>query len=124
MREHTNVIKNYPKQNYIALCFVADAEVPEERCTPFMVELAQLCGVRAWKAQSVYRLAAGWTTRGRSSSPGRLKTFLHVVQTGSWAHPALIQCHFLGNKRPWPEANHVPLISAELKKTRIYPRTP
>jgi hypothetical protein len=46
--------------------------------------------VGAGIAQSVKRLATGWTTRGSgSSSPGRVKTFslLHIVQTGSGVHP-------------------------------------
>jgi hypothetical protein len=41
-------------------------------------------------AQSVERLATGWTTRGSGSSgSGRVKKFSlpHIVQTGSGVHP-------------------------------------
>jgi hypothetical protein len=30
----------------------------------------------------------GMEDRGRSSNPGSVKNFLHIVQTGSGAHPA------------------------------------
>jgi hypothetical protein len=41
----------------------------EQECNAYILFLAEI-------AQSVYRLATGWTTRGRgSSSPGRVKNF-------------------------------------------------
>jgi hypothetical protein len=46
------------------------------------------------------RLATGWTTEGRSSSPGSVKNFLHVVQTGSGAHPA---SYPMGTRGSFPE---------------------
>jgi hypothetical protein len=44
-------------------------------------------------AQSVYRLAKGWTTEGLEfeSRYGKEFSFLHVVQTGSGANPASYQ---------------------------------
>jgi hypothetical protein len=41
-------------------------------------------------AQPVWRLATGWTTEGSEfeSQYGQEFPLLHVVQTGSWAHPA------------------------------------
>jgi hypothetical protein len=58
--------------------------------------------------------------RGRSSSPGRVKNFLHVVHTGSgstqppiqWVPGVLSQ----RVKRPGREADHSPQASAEVKK--------
>jgi hypothetical protein len=54
-------------------------------------------------------------------SPGRAKNFLHVVQTGSGAHPASpIQwapgALFPGVKQPGSEADHSSPSSADVKK--------
>jgi hypothetical protein len=44
--------------------------------------------------------------RGRSSSPGRVKTFLHTIQTGSGDHPTSTWGSFFGDKAAgkwrWP----------------------
>jgi hypothetical protein len=45
--------------------------------------------IRTW--DSTVGIATGYgldNKRGQSSSPGRVKNFLHVAQTGSGAHPA------------------------------------
>jgi hypothetical protein len=42
------------------------------------------CGVRVLKSNSV---ESGQRPRGRRSSAGRVKNFLHVVQAGSGIHP-------------------------------------
>jgi hypothetical protein len=52
--------------------------------------------------------------RGRSSSPGRVKTFLHVVQTGSVVHPA--SC-LMGTGGSFPP-------SADVKKMSIHTPIP
>jgi hypothetical protein len=46
--------------------------------------------LRAGIAQSVQRLATGWTTKGSEfeSRWGQEFSLLHVVQTGSGVHPA------------------------------------
>jgi hypothetical protein len=65
---------------------------------------------------------------GRSSSPGRVKNFLHVVQTKSGVHPASYPMRtggsFPGIKRPGHETDHSPPASAEIKKMWIYTFTP
>jgi hypothetical protein len=65
---------------------------------------------------------------GWSSSPGRVKNFLHVVQTGSGVHPASYPMgtggSFSGVKRQGREADHSPPTSAEVKKMWIYKSTP
>jgi hypothetical protein len=66
--------------------------------------------------------------RGRSSSPRGVKNFLHVVQTGSEAHPASYpmgtEGSFSGNKAAgawnWPLTYN----SAEVKKIWVYTSTP
>jgi hypothetical protein len=66
--------------------------------------------------------------RGRNSSPDRVKSFLHLVQTGSGVHPTsyLMGTGALspGVKRPGREADHSPPASAEVKKTWIYTSAP
>jgi hypothetical protein len=42
---------------------------------------------QGWRSRYSDWLGAG-RPRGRSSSPGRVKNFLRVIQTGSGAHPA------------------------------------
>jgi hypothetical protein len=55
-------------------------------------------------------------------------SFLHVVQTGSRAHPASYTMDpgalSPGVKRPGREADHSPLTSAKVKKTWVYMSTP
>jgi hypothetical protein len=62
------------------------------------------------------------------SRKGQEFPLLHVVQTGSGAHPA---SYTMGNgalcpglKRPGREADHSPSTSAEVKKMWIYTSTP
>jgi hypothetical protein len=78
---------------------------------------------------SVQRLATGWTTKGRSSSPGGRKNF-HVSIS---SRPALgptqppiqwVTGFFPGVKRPGREDDHSPPTSAEVKKTWVYTSTP
>jgi hypothetical protein len=72
-------------------------------------------------------LGAGWPG-GRSSSPGKGKTFLtpHVVQTGSGAHSASYPMgtggFYPGIKQPGSEADHSPPTSAEVKNTHTSSR--
>jgi hypothetical protein len=55
-------------------------------------------------------------------------SLLHVVQTGSWAHPASYPVGTgvlsSGVKRPEREADHSPPTNAEVKKVWIYISTP
>jgi hypothetical protein len=64
--------------------------------------------------------------RGRSSSPGKEKSFLHVVPTGSGAHPAsypkTIGGYISGDKATGD--HHTPPTSAEVKNAWIYTSTP
>jgi hypothetical protein len=66
--------------------------------------------------------------RGRTSSLGRVKNFLHLVRTGSKVHPVSYpMCtggSFPGVKRPGCEADHSPSTSAEVKKMWICTSTP
>jgi hypothetical protein len=58
---------------------------------------------------------------GKSSSPGRVKNFLHIAQNGRGAHPVFYAMStggsFLGVKRSGREADHACPTSAEVKKT-------
>jgi hypothetical protein len=66
----------------------------------------------------------GWTTEGSEFKYrwGQEFSILHIVQTGSRAHPpgALSP----GVKRLGRQAGHSPPTSAEVKKTWIYTSTP
>jgi hypothetical protein len=81
-------------------------------------------------AQSVQRLATGWTTEGSEfeSRYGQELSLLHVVQTGSGVHPTSypmgMGALFPGVKRPGREADRSPPASAEVKNTWIYTSTP
>jgi hypothetical protein len=76
-------------------------------------------------AQSVYRLATGW-----SSSPGRFKSFLFTTPSRLALRPTQSPIQWVpsalspGVKRPGREADHSPPTSAEVKKTWIYTFTP
>jgi hypothetical protein len=61
--------------------------------------------------------------RGRCSSPGRVKNFLHVVQTALGSTQPSIQW-VPRVKRPEPEVDHSPPASAEVKNMWIYTSTP
>jgi hypothetical protein len=85
--------------------------------------------LRAGIAQSVYRLAMGWTAKGSDfeSRWGQEFLLLYVVQTGSGVHPT---SHPMGTgvsvpevKRQVREADHSPPASAEVKKMWIYTST-
>jgi hypothetical protein len=60
---------------------------------------------------------------GGSSSPERVKNFLHIVQTGSGVHPTSYKMgtggSFPGIKRQGREADHSLPTSAEVKKMWI-----
>jgi hypothetical protein len=79
-------------------------------------------------AQSVERLPTGGRPRSRSSRPGRVKNYLHVVQTGSGAHPASYPVGTGGAspgvKRPGSEADHSPPSSAGVKNGGAIPHSP
>jgi hypothetical protein len=49
--------------------------------------------IGAGVAQSVWQLATGWTTEGSEFESGKFQEFspLHVVQTGTEAHPTSYQ---------------------------------
>jgi hypothetical protein len=78
--------------------------------------------IPSWIAQSVQRLATGWTIKGSEfeSRWGQEFLLLHVVQTGSGAHPASYPVgdggFSPGVKRPEHEADHLPPASVEVKK--------
>jgi hypothetical protein len=66
--------------------------------------------------------------RDRCSNPGRVKSsFLHIVQSGSGAHPASHPMgtggSFAGGKAAGREADHSHPTSAEVKKTWILKST-
>jgi hypothetical protein len=74
-------------------------------------------------AQSVQRLATGWTAEGSQfeSRYGQEFSLLHFVRTSSGAHPASYpmgtgRVLSPGVKRPRLEADHSPPTSAEVKK--------
>jgi hypothetical protein len=81
-------------------------------------------------AQSVYRLATVWTTEGSEfkSWYGQEFSLVHVVQTGSGAHPVSYPMSpggsFPEEKRQGREADHSPPTSVEVKKMWIYMFTP
>jgi hypothetical protein len=78
----------------------------------FMKEPGYLSQCRDWRRPG--------RTRGRSSSPGKVKNF-HVVLVGSGVHPA---SYPMGLKLPEREADHSPPAVAEFKKMWIYTSTP
>jgi hypothetical protein len=59
---------------------------------------------------------------------GQQLSLLHIVQTGSGAHPAFYPMGTTGSfpwvKRQGREAEHSPPANAEVKKTWIYTSTP
>jgi hypothetical protein len=66
-----------------------------------------------WSRDSSVGIATGYgldDRRGRVSNPGRVKIFLHVVQTGSRTYPTSyamgIGGSFSGVKRPGRETDH------------------
>jgi hypothetical protein len=79
-------------------------------------------------AQSVWRLATGWTAE--SSSPGRGKNFLFSTLSRQALGPIQPPMQWVpgalspGVKWPGPEADYSPPTSAEVKKTWIYTSTP
>jgi hypothetical protein len=70
---------------------------------------------------SVVGIATGYglDDSGRSSSPGKVKNFLRVIQTGSGAHPV---SHPMGTGgiAAGREVDHSPPTSAEVKKMWIH----
>jgi hypothetical protein len=62
----------------------------EENTRVRMFEFPTTVCIGARKAQLVWRLATGWTTEGSEfeSRQSQELSLLHVVQTGSGAHPA------------------------------------
>jgi hypothetical protein len=78
---------------------------------------------RAWTgiAQSVYRLATGWTVQ--ESNPGGGRGF----SDRPWAHPAFYTMgvgSFPGVKRPGRGVDHSPHVALRLKKQYSYTCTP
>ena len=82
-----------------------------------------LVGVRAWEAQSVQRLAMGWTVWGSKPVGSRFST---PVQTGPEAHPA---SYTMGtgsfSEVNWPGrgVDHPPHLAPRLKKAQSYTST-
>jgi hypothetical protein len=77
---------------------------------------------RMWSRDSDW-LRAG-LSRGRNSSPGRVKNFLNLVQTGSGAHPSLLSSGYRGHSgRGVKLTIHLQLVP-EVKKMWIYTSTP
>jgi hypothetical protein len=66
--------------------------------------------------------------RGRGSSTGRVKNFVHVVQDGYGVHPTsysmVTGALSPGVKRPGHEVDHSPTASVEVKNVSIYTSTP
>jgi hypothetical protein len=88
-----------------------------------------------WKQESLYSsvgIATGYGLDDRGVGVlvpiGQQFSLLHVVQTGSGAHPASYPMgtgnSSPGVKRPGREADHSPPNSAEVKKMGIYTSTP
>jgi hypothetical protein len=86
----------------------------------------KICACKLYKLVSVYTASSRYSDwpragspRGRSSSPGRVKNFLHVVQTGSGVHPTSYPMgtgvSFPGIKRPGREVDHLAPVSAEVR---------
>ena len=77
-------------------------------------------------AQSVYRLATGWTVWG--SNPGGGARFSAYVQTGPGAHPASYTMgtgSFPGVKRPGLDVDHPPHLGAKVKeRVELYHYSP
>jgi hypothetical protein len=75
-------------------------------------------------AQSVQQLATDWVAEGTDfeSRKGQDFSLLHVVHTGSAAHPA---CYPMGTGASfsWGEADHSPPSSAEVENTMVYTST-
>jgi hypothetical protein len=72
---------------------------------------------RAGIAQSVYRLATGWTVRG--SNPSGRVIFSAPIPTGPGAHPASYTMDtgsFQETKRPGRGLDHPPPSTAEVKE--------
>jgi hypothetical protein len=61
--------------------------------------------------------------RGWSSNPSRVKNFLHIIQTGSEAHPASYSVGTRGSSNGG-KADHSPPTSAKIKKMGLYTSTP
>jgi hypothetical protein len=79
-------------------------------------------------AQSVYRRAKGWTAGGSSPGMGKRFSLLHIVQTGSGAHPPFYPMDteplFPGVKRQGREVHHSPPSSTEVKNGGVKPPFP
>jgi hypothetical protein len=86
--------------------------------------------LRAGIAQSIWTLATGWTTEGRSSSSGGVKNCHSSIlpRLAQGCTQPLIQrvqgALSLGVKRQGREADHSSPTSADVKKTWISTSTP
>jgi hypothetical protein len=90
---------------------------------PFCSEfILKTCTFGARIAQSVYRLATGWTVGG--SNPGRGRDFSHTSRPALGAHPASCTMgtgSFPGVKRPVRGADHPPLLAQRSRECRAIP---
>jgi hypothetical protein len=86
--------------------------------------LIKYCGTR----DSAVGIVIGYGLDDSDRSSIQEFLFLYVVQTGSGAHPASYPMGTgavsPGVKRPGREADHSPLISAEVKEIWIYTSIP
>jgi hypothetical protein len=101
---------------------------PQQEQSSSVSPLMHLCAIlyyirRAGVAQAHSDCLLHGRPRGRSSSHGRGKNFLHIVQTGSGVHPASYPMG-TGGSLPGGKAaearSYLPPISAKVKKTWIY----
>jgi hypothetical protein len=107
---------------------------PEDEATcssKTLLIFSELHGVtRARMAQSVWRLAMGWMTKGSELESwwGQEFSLLHVIQTGSGAHSASYPMGTRGTfprvKQPGREADHSSPTSSKVKKMWLYTSTP
>jgi len=73
--------------------------------------------VVGWVAQSVWRLATGWTVRGSNPGGGEI---IRTRPNRTWGPPSLLYNEYRvfpgGKERPGPDADPLPPSSAVVKK--------
>jgi subtilisin family serine protease len=75
-------------------------------------------------AQSVYRVATGWTVRGSNPGGGEI---IRTRPDRPWGPPSLLSMgtgSFPGVQRPRRGADHLPLLAPRSRKSRAIPLPP
>ena len=75
-------------------------------------------------AQSVYRLATGWTVRGSNAGGGEI---FRSRPDRPWSPPSLLHNGYLvfpADERPGRDVGHPPYLAPRLKKEDSYTSTP